>query len=262
MVKHFKPGQLPIGWARRVTLLTSDFNFEVRQELARQMKSIFKHLTSQQIYQSKMVERYVEILTDSEQEVKRAGWGSLPWVLEKIDADATSQHILPLLSSYLNNPNLSKVNATLLYNIGKICQALSSQGLFNQMMPSIINLIKSSFIDIGKTLEDSFAKSNFKGLRIVDPEADSEGEDKPHNSEWITNQLSLCFNLPALATFLPDEVFFKVLYSHLQSLSGNQFINIKLSIVLPQTCLCLKQDDSRVKIMELLVQISNLAIND
>ena len=186
--------------------------------------------------------------------MKRAGWGVLPSILEKIDADATSQHILPLLSSYLLNPNMSKINATLLYNIGKICMALSNQGLFNQMMPSVVKLIKSSFIDIGKTLEDSFAKSNFKGLRIVDPDADSETfDDQPKNSEWITNQLSLCYNLPALATYLPDEVFFSTLYSHLQSLTGNQYINIKLSIVLPQTCLCMKQDDSRVKIMELLV---------
>ena len=31
------------------------------------MKSIFKYLSSQQIYQSKMLERYIEVLNDSEQ---------------------------------------------------------------------------------------------------------------------------------------------------------------------------------------------------
>jgi len=52
-------------------------------------------------------------------------------------------------------------------------------------------------------------------------------------SEWQVNQLSICFNLPALALFISPSNFFQVLYPHLQTLTANRFINRKLGHVLP-----------------------------
>jgi hypothetical protein len=46
IVKHFTPNYLPIGWAAKVSLMVQDFNYEVRAEIAKQFKSIFKHLSS------------------------------------------------------------------------------------------------------------------------------------------------------------------------------------------------------------------------
>jgi len=53
-----------------------------------------------------------------------------------------------------------------------------------------------------------------------------------------------------------------VLFPHLQSLTGNQYINTKLSVVLPQTCLCVKSDSHRTKLMQLICQIGTIALND
>ena len=81
-------------------------------------------------------------------------------------------------------------------------------------------------------------------------------------SEWQVNQHSICFNLPALALFISNRHFFETLFPHLQSLSGNIFVNPKLSLVLPQTCLCFEDDSYRLKMMELISQIGNLALSD
>jgi len=44
MVKYFEQDQVPLGWAQKVTIMSQDFNCEVRQEIARYFKTIFKHL--------------------------------------------------------------------------------------------------------------------------------------------------------------------------------------------------------------------------
>lgn len=31
--KYFAPNQLPLGWSQRVALVTTDFNYEVRNEI-------------------------------------------------------------------------------------------------------------------------------------------------------------------------------------------------------------------------------------
>lgn len=53
-----------------------------------------------------------------------------------------------------------------------------------------------------------------------------------------------------------------MLFPHLQSMAGNQYINPKLSLVLPQTCLCLQNDASRAKLLELIIHITSIALND
>lgn len=65
-----------------------------------------------------------------------------------------------------------------------------------------------------------------------------------------------------MALFLNEKSFIQVLFPHLQSLAGNQYINPKLSLVLPQTCLCLKNDANRAKLLELICHIASIALND
>ena len=43
-VKYFKNTQIPIGWTQKVTIMTQDFNYDVRTEIAKQFKTIYKHL--------------------------------------------------------------------------------------------------------------------------------------------------------------------------------------------------------------------------
>ena len=62
--------------------------------------------------------------------------------------------------------------------------------------------------------------------------------------------------------FISEKSFFTVLFPHLQSLAGNQYINTKLSVVLPQTCLCVHNDMNRAKLMSLICQIGNIAQSD
>jgi hypothetical protein len=96
---------------------------------------------------------------------------------------------------------------------------------------------------------------------------DSESDDlfvatDSKMSQWQVNQQSICFNLPALAMFISQKQFFQFLFPHLQSLSGNQNINPKLSTVLPQTLLCIRGDGNRAKLLELICQIANIALSD
>lgn len=69
MVKYFTPNQLPLGWAQKVTIMSQDFNYEVRQEITKQFKTIFKHLSTEDLVQSKLLERYIEVLQDEEPDV-------------------------------------------------------------------------------------------------------------------------------------------------------------------------------------------------
>lgn len=46
VAKYFVSGQLPIGWSQKVAAVTQDFNYEVRNVIAKQFKSIFKHLST------------------------------------------------------------------------------------------------------------------------------------------------------------------------------------------------------------------------
>lgn len=62
--------------------------------------------------------------------------------------------------------------------------------------------------------------------------------------------------------FMSQNQFFQILFPHLQSLSGNQYINLKLSTVLPQTVLCIRGDSNRSKLLELICQIASIAISD
>ena len=71
-------------------------------------------------------------------------------------------------------------------------------------------MIKLSFIDNGRKVDDDFNLAVFKGLN----KCDSEGElitgvtaDAGKVSEWQVNQLCICYNLPALALFLNEKSF-------------------------------------------------------
>jgi hypothetical protein len=126
-------------------------------------------------------------------------------------------------------------------------------------------MIQDSFIDKGKYCDDDFnlLGINFKQtLSKIDSESDLFGISENKISEWQVNQQSICYNLPALASFMSQDHFFQTLFPHLQSLCGNQYINPKLSTVLPQTVLCIRGDLNRAKLLELICQITNIAISD
>ena len=144
--------------------------------------------------------------------------------------------------------------------MGRFSEKLHNLNLFTEIEENLVNLIKSSFPDTGKKPDSDFELA-YKGLKKSDSDPDFEIYNE-ELTEWQINQQSICYNLPAIAMFLSEKSFFKVLYPHLQSLSDNKFINIKLSIVLPQTCLCIKQDENCVKILNLIHQIGTLAITD
>ena len=96
--------------------MTQDFNFEVRNEIARQFKSIFKHLPSPDMSASKMLERFVEVLTDSEEDVVSTSILVLPWVLDRLDQDQVRKHMLPIIRKLCCESAVGeKVRATMLY---------------------------------------------------------------------------------------------------------------------------------------------------
>ena len=92
--------------------------------------------------------------------------------------------------------------------------------MFSELESAVLNLLKDSFVDSGNTLQEEFVSMAFKGLI----KEESDGEDSASagttatESAWIVNQRSICFNLPALATFLEERSFFALLFPHLQSL--------------------------------------------
>jgi len=151
---------------------------------------------------------------------------------------------------------------TFLSQMGKICEAIVNLELFPEVEEHLMHLIQRSFIDNGKKVEHDASHSILKGLSHADSENEFSGASDNLISEWQVNQQSICYNLPGLALFISHGNFFEVLFPHLQSLSGNQFINPRLSLVLPQTCLCIQSDPSRLKIMELICQIGHLALSD
>lgn len=125
-----------------------------------------------------------------------------------------------------------------------------------------MQLIQRSFIDSGNKVEDDGNLGLARGNANSDSDYEFSGAQENLVSEWQVNQHSICFNLPALALFISNRNFFETLFPHLQSLSGNLYVNPKLSLVLPQTCLCVKDDHCRLKIMELICQIGSLALSD
>ena len=101
IVKYFTPNQLPIGWAQKVTIMSQDFNYEVRQEIAKQFKTIFKHLGTEDLHQSKLLERYIELLNDEEEDVQSISIICLPRVLYKLSSDVALNKIIPSLQKIL-----------------------------------------------------------------------------------------------------------------------------------------------------------------
>ena len=137
--------------------------------------------------------------------------------------------------------------------------------LFFEIEQQLLDVIKLSFIDNGKKVDDDFNIGVLRGLNRCDSENElitGASADVGKVSEWQANQQCICYNLPALALFLNERSFMQVLFPHLQSLAGNQYINPKLSLVLPQTCLCLRADASRAKLLELIYHITSIALND
>ena len=53
-------------------------------EIAKQFKTIYKHLSVEDLQQSKLLDRYLELLNDEEQDVQSIAIRCLPWVLSKI----------------------------------------------------------------------------------------------------------------------------------------------------------------------------------
>jgi len=67
--------------------MSQDFNYEVREEIAKQFKTIFKHLCYEDIYQAKLLDRFLELLNDEEPDVQSIAVKCLPWVLDKVTYD-------------------------------------------------------------------------------------------------------------------------------------------------------------------------------
>ena len=107
--------------------------------------------------------------------------------------------------------------------------------IFHEIESSLINVIKQSFIDKGVKVDDDFNMITYRGLNRVESETEllTGTPEVSQVSEWQVNQQCICYNLPALAMYFNEKTFMMVLYPHLQSLAGNQYINPKLSVVLP-----------------------------
>lgn len=97
VAKFFTDANIPLGWAQKVGLAATDFNFEIRNEIATQFKTIFKRLSPKEISNNKIVEKYVETFADEEEDVRCIAIKNLPWVLEKVDSDVVKSAIVPSL---------------------------------------------------------------------------------------------------------------------------------------------------------------------
>lgn len=155
MVKYFEPDQVPLGWAQKVSIMSQDFNCEIRQEIAKYYKTMFKHLSIQIIQQTKVVERYVELLADEELEVQAEAINCLIWVFQKLPADQARAMILPTLTKILQTCQ-RQVMQSFLSQMGKICEALVNLGLFKDIEDDLMLLIQRSFIDNGNKVEDQW----------------------------------------------------------------------------------------------------------
>ena len=83
--------------------MSQDFNCDIRQEISKYFKTIFKHLSVQNIQQTKVLERYVELLADEELEVQSEAINCLVWVFQKLPADQARATVLPTLSKILQS---------------------------------------------------------------------------------------------------------------------------------------------------------------
>lgn len=77
--------------------------------------------------------------------------------------------------------------------------------------PVVVQMIKNCIIDNGSKIETAYVLSKFKGLKIEEPDEDDEAQPE---SSWVVNQLCICFNLPALASFVSADAFNSVLFPH------------------------------------------------
>ena len=185
----------------------------------------------------------------------------LPWVLDRLQPAQIQTLMVPTLNKVFTDQNLqTKVMSMILLQIGKICNSLANQCQFHEIQDAVISVIRRSFADTGVNLEWDYV-----GLLQPKNDDSNDGEDSPAtrvNSAWIINQHSLCYNLPALAMFLDEKIFFSVIFPHLQGLLQDKQIHLKLSTVLPQTCLCFKHDECRLKMMELIFNVCQVAVVD
>lgn len=261
IVKFFKNNQLPIGWSQKIALMTQDFNFEVRQQIALRFKTIFKFLSDPDIVASKMVERFIEILKDEEEEVQCSAIQVLPMVLERLSKEQIKQSLMDCVHSLLSSVSISyKAQVTLAFNLGKICNELQNKELLIQTRDQICTFLKSLQLDTGSKLERKFVSNTLKDLMSESEENDDE-ESNPVQV-WTVNQLSLCYNLPALSLLLTEHDFFRVVFPMLQNLYINPEIASKLSLVLPQSALSFDEDRTRAKMLHFLSQICDHAIKE
>jgi len=171
--------------------------------------------------------------------------------------------MVPALNKIFTDPNIqTKVLSMILLQIGKICNSLANQCQFAEIQEGVLHVIKRSFVDSGVNLDWDFVGVSQVAKSGEDSGNEEESPQHEQNSAWIMNMQSLCYNLPALAMFIDEQWFFKIIFPHLQGLLGNKNVNIKLSMVLPQTCLCFKNDDCRVKMMEMISNVCQIAIHD
>ena len=173
---------------------------------------------------SKLLDRYIEVLNDEEEDVQSMAIEGLPWVINRVPPDQVKSKIIPCLQKILQTCE-GKVKNTVLLQMGRFSEKLHNLNMFTDIEESLLALIKSSFADTGKKPEQDFELA-YKGLKKSDsdPDLDIYQEEL---TEWQINQQDICYNLPAIALFMSEKNFFKVLYPHLCSLSDNKFINIK-----------------------------------
>ena len=181
-------------------------------------------MSVEDLQQAKLLDRYLELLNDEEPDVQSISIKCLPWVLSKINQETAYQSIVPMLKKILPLAN-GKVQTTILNQMGRFSESVSSTlffesidcnfsilklqnlDLFPEMEDHLRELIKSSFIDNGKKIEDDFNIGIFKGLNKCDSENElitGVSADLNKVSEWQVNQQCICFNLPALALFLNE----------------------------------------------------------
>lgn len=85
----------------------------------------------------------------------------------------------------------------------------------SQWEPVVLLLFKNCIVDNASKIDTAYVLSKFRGLKIEEPDEDDETAIE---STWVVNQLCICFNLPALSTFISADSFSSVIFPHCQTL--------------------------------------------
>ena len=144
-------------------------------------------MSVEDLQQSKLLDRFLELLNDEEQDVQSIAIRCLPWVLAKITREMAQQYLIPPLKKILPM-SCGKVQTTVLNQMGRFSESLQNLDFFAEIEYHLLELIKLSFIDNGRTADDDFNMCVFRGLNKVDSESELiPGADVGKVSEWQVN---------------------------------------------------------------------------